>query len=90
MAKARTTAFFCKECGYESSKWMGQCPACKAWNSMVEEPVSKLSGSQGGLGRLASGSQKSPVPAARPSLVTICSICSSISCLRNSFDIGIF
>lgn len=47
MAKARTTAFFCKECGYESSKWMGQCPACKAWNSMVEEPVSKPSGSQG-------------------------------------------
>ena len=70
MAKARTTAFFCKECGYESSKWMGQCPACKAWNSMVEEPVSKPSGSQGGLGRLASGSQKSPVPAARPSLLS--------------------
>jgi DNA repair protein RadA/Sms len=33
------TAFFCQECGYESSKWMGQCPACKAWNTMVEEPV---------------------------------------------------
>lgn len=44
MAKAKTTAFFCKECGYESSKWMGQCPACKAWNSMVEEPVSKPAG----------------------------------------------
>ncbi len=29
MAKAKTTAFFCKECGYESSKWMGQCPACR-------------------------------------------------------------
>ena len=70
MAKARTTAFFCKECGYESSKWMGQCPACKAWNSMVEEPVSKPAGSQAGLGRLASGSQKSPVPAARPSLLS--------------------
>ena len=55
MAKAKTTAFFCKECGYESSKWMGQCPACKAWNSMVEEPVSKSAGSQGGLGRLSSG-----------------------------------
>ncbi len=41
MAKARTTAFFCKECGYESAKWMGQCPACRAWNSMVEEPVAK-------------------------------------------------
>ena len=44
MAKAKTTAFFCKECGYESSKWMGQCPACKEWNTMVEEPVGKPTG----------------------------------------------
>ena len=41
MAKGKETAFFCKECGYESSKWMGQCPACKQWNTMVEEPVAK-------------------------------------------------
>ncbi|MBQ2023101.1 MAG: AAA family ATPase, partial [Lachnospiraceae bacterium] len=40
MAKAKNNlVFFCKECGYESGKWMGQCPACKAWNSFVEEPV---------------------------------------------------
>ena len=39
MAKAKTSAFFCKECGYESAKWTGQCPACKAWNTMIEEPV---------------------------------------------------
>ncbi len=39
MAKSKATAFFCKECGYESSKWMGQCPACKAWNSFVEAPA---------------------------------------------------
>ena len=38
MAKSKTTAFFCNECGYESSKWMGQCPACKAWNAFVEAP----------------------------------------------------
>ena len=43
MAKAKATAFFCKECGYESSKWMGQCPACKQWNTLVEEPVTKIS-----------------------------------------------
>ena len=43
MAKARTTAFFCKECGYESSKWMGQCPGCKEWNTFVEEVVDKKS-----------------------------------------------
>ena len=43
MAKSRTTAFFCKECGYESSKWQGQCPGCKAWDSFVEEPVVRTS-----------------------------------------------
>ena len=36
MAKAKQI-FFCQECGYESSKWMGQCPACRAWNTFVEE-----------------------------------------------------
>ena len=41
MAKAKNTAFFCKECGYESAKWMGQCPGCKEWNTFVEEPVTK-------------------------------------------------
>ena len=41
MAKAKkSTVFFCQECGFESTKWMGQCPGCKAWNSFVEETVS--------------------------------------------------
>jgi DNA repair protein RadA/Sms len=31
--------FFCQECGAESPKWMGRCPGCGAWNSLVEEPV---------------------------------------------------
>lgn len=35
----KSTVFFCKECGFESAKWMGQCPSCHAWNSFVEEPV---------------------------------------------------
>ncbi len=37
------TVFFCKECGYESSKWLGKCPGCNNWNSFVEEKVSKKS-----------------------------------------------
>ncbi len=41
MAKAKTTAFFCKARGFESAKWAGQCPSCRAWNTMVEEPVGK-------------------------------------------------
>ncbi|MBQ7582194.1 MAG: AAA family ATPase, partial [Lachnospiraceae bacterium] len=40
MAKEKKSAFFCSECGNEFAKWMGQCPACKAWNTLVEEPVS--------------------------------------------------
>ena len=39
MAKVKLTIFFCQECGYESPKWMGQCPSCRAWNSLVEEPA---------------------------------------------------
>ena len=42
MAKAKTV-FFCKECGCESAKWVGQCPGCKAWDTMVEEPSIKKS-----------------------------------------------
>ena len=38
MAKNKTI-FYCKECGFESSKWLGQCPGCKEWDSFVEEPT---------------------------------------------------
>ena len=38
MAKNKMV-FFCQECGYESAKWMGQCPGCKSWNTFTEEPV---------------------------------------------------
>ena len=36
--------FFCQECGYESTKWQGQCPGCKAWNTFVEEPAQIVKG----------------------------------------------
>lgn len=48
MPKGKTTVFFCQECGYESSKWMGQCPACKEWNTFVEETIDKKSAAKGG------------------------------------------
>ena len=38
--------FYCKECGNEFSRWMGQCPSCKAWNSFVEEKVARTRGSK--------------------------------------------
>lgn len=41
MAKAKTV-YFCQECGNELSKWMGQCPFCKAWNTIVEEKSAQI------------------------------------------------
>lgn len=44
MAKGKhTTAFFCQNCGYESAKWMGQCPSCKEWNTFAEEVITRES-----------------------------------------------
>ena len=43
MAKTNTV-FFCNECGYESPKWLGKCPACNNWNTFVEEKVVSSSG----------------------------------------------
>ena len=40
MAKTKS-AYFCQGCGYESPKWLGQCPSCKQWNTFVEEVVDK-------------------------------------------------
>ncbi len=45
---AKGTAFFCQSCGYESSKWMGQCPGCKEWNTFVEETVVTKAGKSKG------------------------------------------
>ncbi len=71
MAKTRATAFFCSECGYESAKWMGQCPACRAWNTMVEEPVAfqtAKSAGKRGLGAAAGilGREGSSAPGKNP------------------------
>lgn len=49
MAK-KTSIFFCQSCGYESSKWMGQCPGCKEWNTFVEEAVDRSALSLAGKG----------------------------------------
>ena len=37
------TIFYCTECGNETPKWQGKCPACGAWNTMVERPAEKVS-----------------------------------------------
>ena len=53
MAKKTTTVFFCQECGHESSKWMGQCPACRKWNTFVEEKVNVTASGMGGTAKTA-------------------------------------
>lgn len=57
MAKGKSaTIFFCQNCGFESSKWMGQCPGCKEWNTFVEEVVKAASLKN--IGKPGSGSSK--------------------------------
>ena len=60
MPKGKTSSvFFCQNCGYESSKWMGQCPGCREWNSFVEEVVSKMPHT--GTAALKSGTRRTDI-----------------------------
>lgn len=61
MAKGKTaTIFFCQSCGYESAKWMGQCPGCREWNTFVEETVNKTELKNTGVQRKQSGNRTEP------------------------------
>lgn len=57
MAKSKTV-FFCKECGFETIKWLGQCPGCKQWDVFVEEPVAK----KNSVGKTVRIAQTEPKP----------------------------
>jgi DNA repair protein RadA/Sms len=48
MAKTKTT-YFCQNCGYQSSKWLGKCPSCGEWNTFVEEIISKSDDKKHGI-----------------------------------------
>ena len=63
MAKGKSTIFFCQNCGYESSKWMGQCPGCREWNTMVEETVVTA-----GKGKSTKTAYEKAVPASFPEI----------------------
>src|SRR5690606_8658113 len=62
MAKVRTL-FFCTECGNETPRWQGQCPACNAWNTLVEEPAPEKG--RGGRAGTTSLRVASAMPAVR-------------------------
>lgn len=57
MATKIKSVFFCQECGYESSKWMGQCPGCRQWNTFVEETVKPKAAAVKGVSAAASGGE---------------------------------
>ena len=58
MAKSKSL-FFCKNCGYQSSQWLGKCPSCGEWSSFVEEVVDRGEG-QKGKSHLAKTIQNTP------------------------------
>ena len=57
MATKIKSVFFCQECGYESSKWMGQCPGCRQWNTFVEETVKPKAAAAKGVSAATSGGE---------------------------------
>ena len=72
MAKGKsTTVFFCQECGYESAKWMGQCPGCKAWNTLTEERVNITSKGMGGTVKTVSAGARQRAEPSRLSEVSL-------------------
>lgn len=60
MAKAKSK-FFCKECGYESSGWLGKCPSCGEWNSFVEEKITPAASGRGTWVRADEGGRESHI-----------------------------
>lgn len=58
MSKVKT-AFFCQNCGYESVKWVGQCPSCSQWNTFVEELIQKETKNNGDSWKNYNGEKRS-------------------------------
>ena len=61
MAKKKKTAYVCQDCGYDTVKWMGKCPGCGAWNTMVEEVLAPPAEECRGVG---TGNAERPQPIA--------------------------
>ena len=60
MGKSKTI-FFCKECGYESAKWLGQCPGCRQWDTFTEELAAPKARKGGGVGSRNADSEPQPL-----------------------------
>lgn len=53
------TKYVCKDCGYETPRWLGKCPSCGEWGSLIEETISPKP--QGGSGEISMGSSPRPI-----------------------------
>lgn len=60
MAKVKTV-YVCQECGHQAPKWMGKCPGCASWNSLVEEIQESPSAKRGSSGSASPLRLKKPV-----------------------------
>jgi len=58
MAKVKII-YSCQSCGYQSPKWLGRCPDCNQWNSLVEERQERVSHPRG---ELSLGTKEDPAP----------------------------
>lgn len=61
MAAKAKTVWYCSACGNESSKWMGRCPACGEWNTMVEAPSESKSGKASSSGPFGRSTDSKPL-----------------------------
>ncbi len=64
MAKPKTV-FFCQDCAYQSPKWMGKCPGCSQWNTLIEETLSPA-GTDADANRWVAGGLQGAVPRPTP------------------------
>ena len=62
------TLFYCTECGNETPKWAGRCPACGAWNTVVERPEPVSGKGKGGRTRITEPPKACPMTALRDSV----------------------
>ena len=63
MAKGKTSVYFCQNCGFESAKWMGQCPGCKEWNVFVEEIIDRKSSTSASIKKAVEDAKPLPLSA---------------------------
>lgn len=61
MAKKKKTRYVCQQCGYDTVQWLGKCPGCGAWNTMVEEIIPEEPKGLGGV-RLGLSDAEQPKP----------------------------